>query len=448
MYLFMHSSGIMFPIKAKEILPIEKLVIRSVAVRGQLGPVTVWITKDNLAPTQGGEYHFRLAPRYWTKIYEATHAPSQRTYQVLDLGDTPIVLRPGQVRSIYIHSKLDGDEGIVYDNSIPTARRQMRPRYDDPMLSIYSGKSHLSPTPFGQMPIWGWGNAWRDHREFVGQLQYGIVYKLWHPKLHGQFGGKYQRTVHALLGCQRRYESPISMLPDECLYYILNMCRWDWFDDSPANLKDQRRALKQKRRQEELQRRERARAAQARAVAAQPTAAAAIEAGAADRSCCDQLMARGSAAATGAAEANVDEDGDENFYDAEESENEQEEAGEGAENAVAMVHEMNDDDDDDSDVDEEEWDEDEEDEQDEEDEGDASDESEWERQQGYRADNTTFAFRDVSSDEDDDEEQAARAAAERQAWFRRHFARVHILRGLAQGEGDADVAVDMAVGDD
>ena len=32
----------MFPVKCKDILPIDHVVINSVAVRGGLGPLTVW----------------------------------------------------------------------------------------------------------------------------------------------------------------------------------------------------------------------------------------------------------------------------------------------------------------------------------------------------------------------------------------------------------------------
>lgn len=47
--------------------------------------------------------------------------------------------------------------------------------------------------------------------------------------------------------CQRRDESPFSKLPDECVYYIMNMCRWDWVGDSSDEM---RRAQRQARREE------------------------------------------------------------------------------------------------------------------------------------------------------------------------------------------------------
>ena len=221
----------MFPVKAKTDLPVEKLVIHSVAVRGHLGPMSVWVTNGD---EEDREHIFRLDQRYWNKIYQRTHPPSPSKYQRLNFSRAPIVLRPGQIRHIYIHSALPNDRAIVYDNSNPLVRN--RPRYEDAYISILKGRAHLSPTPFGELNVWGWHTAWRDHREFVGQMEYGCIYKLWNPEMHGRFGHHFQRTVQLLLACQRRTESPVSLLPDECLYYILNMCRWDWFQDTAEEM--------------------------------------------------------------------------------------------------------------------------------------------------------------------------------------------------------------------
>ena len=152
----------MFPIKAKAILPVEKIVIHSVAVRGQLGALTVWVSNDTIAPDRNGHYAFRLSPRHWTKIYDQKHRPSQREYAILDLSAHPLVIQPGQVRVLYIHSTSPGDEAIVYDNTASNVPLTARgpPRFEDPFISIHAGKAHLSPIPFNQSPIWGWGNAW------------------------------------------------------------------------------------------------------------------------------------------------------------------------------------------------------------------------------------------------------------------------------------------------
>jgi hypothetical protein len=50
--------------------------------------------------------------------------------------------------------------------------------------------------------------------------------------------------------CQRRLESPFAKLPDDCIYYILNMMRWDWVNDTGADMmRDQKNARRLRRRQ-------------------------------------------------------------------------------------------------------------------------------------------------------------------------------------------------------
>ena len=89
-------------------------------------------------------------------------------------------------------------------------------------------------------------NGRRDRREFVGQLNYGVLYKLWNPERHNLFGTNFHKAAEGVLSLQRRSESPMSLLPDECVYYILNMCRWDWFDDDGRDLKRRARLRKQR----------------------------------------------------------------------------------------------------------------------------------------------------------------------------------------------------------
>lgn len=266
----------MFPIKAKTVLPVDKIIIHSISVRGQLGPMSVWVTKEEIpechntntnnnnnnsqSSSRGRrEYNFRLTPRHWTKLVEYEMAPSPDQYAKIQLpADKAITIRPGHVRAIYIHSKHEGDEAIVYDNSstvaLGSALRRSRmhqrpqPRHDDALITICSGKAHLSNIPFGQVPIWGWGNAWRDHREFVGQVEYGCVYQLWSPECHNKFGTSFHHVSRILALCQRRSESPVSILPDECLFYILHMCRWDWFGDTTEQMNVVKRNRKRRRR--------------------------------------------------------------------------------------------------------------------------------------------------------------------------------------------------------
>ena len=138
----------MFPISIKQDLPVSKLVIRSVAVRGYLGPMTVWISNPNHPPTEDYQY---WGQEHWTRVYQKHHAHSPRTYQTLIL-DQAIVLEPGEERVLYIHSTAPHDRALVYDNSyFPTVERA---RYEDAFLQIRTGKAHLSPEVFGQTPIW------------------------------------------------------------------------------------------------------------------------------------------------------------------------------------------------------------------------------------------------------------------------------------------------------
>lgn len=273
----------MFPIKCKRSLPVQKVVINSISVRGRLGPLTVWVTKDDkdspsiscspvakASRTEAASSPYSLRGRFnitkkkdkkrsvvpqqgeismkkihWDKIYSKTHGPSFTSYCELDLSAKPIEIVPGQVRGIYIHSTLEGDEAIVYDN------KHKMLTHDDSFLTILPGRAHVSDTPFGRMPIWGWGNAWRDNREFVGRLSYGVVYRLWNPAEHLAFGSQFQRLAMTLFACQRRSESPMSLLGDDCVFYILNMCKWDWAVDSHDIVAAEQKQLRKGRKRKE-----------------------------------------------------------------------------------------------------------------------------------------------------------------------------------------------------
>ena len=124
----------MFPIRAKAILPVDRIIIESVAVRGQLGDLTVWISNSSCGETPpaatasstlmdsttttSNSASFRLTSKHWTKVYQRNHKASPRTYSVLDLSASAehLVLFPGQVRMIYIHSTLPSDTGKPVNN--------------------------------------------------------------------------------------------------------------------------------------------------------------------------------------------------------------------------------------------------------------------------------------------------------------------------------------------
>lgn len=233
--------GIMFPVKCKDILPLDHVIINSISVRGALGPLTVWVTKEE---NLNGE--ISMSKKHWTKIYEKTHAPSFITYRELDLSSDPIILRPGQVKGIYIHSTRRGDEAIVYDN------KEKQKTHDDSFITILPGRAHVSEKVFGSIPIWGWGSAWRDNREFVGQIKYGACYRLWNPSSNLSFGNNFRLAARILFMCQRRRESPFSKLPDDCLFFILNMMRWDWVNDTSVEMRREQREARRMRRRRML----------------------------------------------------------------------------------------------------------------------------------------------------------------------------------------------------
>ena len=106
-YTNIYFSGIMFPICIKQDLPLDHLVIRSVAVRGYLGPMTVWISKPQNRNFMVEDYQY-WGQDQWTRIYQKRHEPSRRAYQSL-VFDQPILLKGGEVRILYIHSTAPHD---------------------------------------------------------------------------------------------------------------------------------------------------------------------------------------------------------------------------------------------------------------------------------------------------------------------------------------------------
>ena len=416
-----------------------------------------------------------MHPRYWTKLYEQTHGPSHHTYVSLDLSSNPIILLPGQVRAVYIHSTLPGDEAIVYDN-----RRQRR-SYDDALVSVLTGRAHVSERPFGRRPIWGWGNPWRDQREFVGRIEFGAVYKLWNPATKDLFGKNFQAIVRTLFLCQRKWESPLSKLPDDCIFYILNMCRWDWAGDGGVDMKE----LRRKRRLRLEQQKQEAERAQelARVQELQDTESdgeeeeqGGGEEDAAATSCCNRLRSVNSddndndddavvtdanvvsasrvvAGTAVAVEEKEEDDNDDDseydpqagtsaYYDDDDDEEEEDEVlqdahdndsdselqdeevaeafGVAARNETVHVEALQGDD---SDV----WANSDDDDDDDEDDDDS-----------YEGDNFRYHDDDSDNDSDDDEDDhrggVSIYGADRRAWIRRQFARVHILQQLANME--------------
>jgi hypothetical protein len=159
--------GVMFDVQTKRALPLEFIEISSVWVRGGLGPLAVYWTKDTYKDKSEDK-------EQWHQVYAATHKPSP--YELVELiFTTPIHLQAGDSIGLYVHSTQPGDQAIVYDNQRGDVT------HDDVFMRVTPGMAHISNVPFSRNGFWGWG--WRPNREFVGKLTYGIRYKLWHPTL-------------------------------------------------------------------------------------------------------------------------------------------------------------------------------------------------------------------------------------------------------------------------
>jgi len=146
-------SGVMFPIECKSILPVDHVVIDSIAIRGELGPITVWVSRENDDADDADDaddsetmYQKWNVPNPimsdWEKVYEKT-LPASVVEMAEIVLDTPIVIKPGTRRGVYVHSTLLGDESIVYDN------QKSRFTYNDTFLTVHPGRAHVSNKVFG-----------------------------------------------------------------------------------------------------------------------------------------------------------------------------------------------------------------------------------------------------------------------------------------------------------
>jgi hypothetical protein len=73
-----------------------------------LGPLTVWVTPDSWEDKFEEE-------KLWTKVYERVHPASHQDFVQLTLNEPVLVPKNCSV-GMYVHSKLPGDEALVYDN--------------------------------------------------------------------------------------------------------------------------------------------------------------------------------------------------------------------------------------------------------------------------------------------------------------------------------------------
>lgn len=223
-------SGIMFDVTCGDKLPMKYCRIDSIWVRGCLGLMRIFITKQ-AASFQKTFVDNVVQQEYWEQIYEKFHDPHVRdgpngeTYAELKLTE-PVIVNPGECFGLYVHSGREDDEGIVYDDS----RHHMQQVSDTGTLTVQPrGVAHLNPEPFNNSSPWGYGRGWRQNREFVGKLSFGVKWLLWSPEDNMGFPAQFKEVVELLLLCWNRESCVVSWLPQEMLFYIMNKVRWDSF---------------------------------------------------------------------------------------------------------------------------------------------------------------------------------------------------------------------------
>ena len=220
-----HSfCGIMFDVSVNsKDLPVLSFQIEGISVRGGFGHMSIWMTENSWK----GKHNRKTK---WKMIYEKFHEPSQRQLQSLVLND-PVVMKDGESIGLYIHSRAQNDDSIVYDN-----QRGHADSHDD-LITVSSGMAHLDFNPFGENAPWG-GSAWRLGRSFVGRISYGVRYQLWTPEVSLLFPSQFRLASSAF--CHVHAFS-WKGLPLDIIKYVLNMCPPSWFDCPAAmNLKNRK----------------------------------------------------------------------------------------------------------------------------------------------------------------------------------------------------------------
>uniref|UniRef100_A0A7S0EZF0 Uncharacterized protein n=1 Tax=Hanusia phi TaxID=3032 RepID=A0A7S0EZF0_9CRYP len=210
-------AGIMFDIRVRQ-LPFEYIEVSSIWIRGNLGPITIW-------STDGGFEGKHEDSSKWQRHYSNIHTPSMLELQEMHLN-VPIRFSRGEKRGVYIHAAEIGDEQIVYDN------RRGDNTYSDSFLDILPGMAHLANVPFSgenQEIFYGWwGPPWRERREFVGRVQYGIKWFRWNPEIHCTFPQIFREMVWVLLMSRhpRSRCSILYWLDHDQLLYVINCINW------------------------------------------------------------------------------------------------------------------------------------------------------------------------------------------------------------------------------
>eukprot|EP00040_Diaphanoeca_grandis_P005257 m.32052 g.32052 ORF g.32052 m.32052 type:complete len:405 (-) comp16571_c0_seq1:258-1472(-) len=224
-----HSfNGVFFNVRCGTELPIVYTTLDSLWIRGELGPMKVFITKEPVSFE--GVYN---NPQEWELLYDKSHEPHNEydgnsddgasRYAELKL-DVKRVVNPGETYGVYVHSGLESDRGVVYDDS-----NRSRRVIDNGSLCVQQGAyAHLNCEPFNMTAPWG-GHGIRRNREFVGRISFGVRWILWTPEQHNRFPEQYKSIVMTLILCWNRLDTELSWLPQEMVFFILNMIPWGTF---------------------------------------------------------------------------------------------------------------------------------------------------------------------------------------------------------------------------
>eukprot|EP00659_Diplonema_papillatum_P018724 gene18724-28902_t len=204
--------GLVFDVECrKDGPPLEHLLIQAVKVRGQLGPMAVYVTPES--------YKEKVAsPDEWQKVHDDKHDASPDILVPLEFK-TPVKLTRGDRCGVYVHSRLPGDQAVVYDDQ----RGHITHR--DTYLNILPGMAHLNPMPFVNLAPWGSG-GWRRDRQLAGSVVYGVRFSLWTPDSHAEFPPDFRRLCALTL-----WALDLVDLPLDLAMTVLNMCRHDWAAD-------------------------------------------------------------------------------------------------------------------------------------------------------------------------------------------------------------------------
>jgi len=209
-----HSfNGICFDIRVKEDQPVKEVVITAFGVRGELGDVSIYVTK----PEYRSYYGRNCDSSCWDRVFTGNLDESWAKYKRIELSE-PIIMEPGSSRGVYIHSREEHDQGIVYDNY------RSKTQTGDTYVEILPGCAQTGNIPFSTYAGWGW----RSGRQFVGQVFYGVRHMLWACETHKYFPRHWRQQAESFIVMNETNSTGI-YLPPEIVRYILNFCGFDHF---------------------------------------------------------------------------------------------------------------------------------------------------------------------------------------------------------------------------